>query len=211
MEVRFWKDPSDTSPNAPVYYDLVDTRTDRSLFTDTTSTTGGSGSTYTHVFKSGDSIPFSGLAAPYNDFGVAVTIQGTPASGDVFSLQNSTTESVFDTLSGLIHALESPVGPVGSSGNAGLQNKLSLALTNFSAIENNILRVRSDIGTRLSEVDDLGNVSDNLKVQYEDTLSNLQDLDYAKSISDLTRMQTELQAAQQSFMKISGMSLFNYL
>lgn len=211
LEVRFWKDPANTSANAPVYYDLVDTRTERSLFTDTASTSGGSGNTFTHVFKSGDPVAFSGLASPYQDFGVTVTIQGTPESGDVFSLQDSTTESVFDTLANLIHALESPSGPVGSNRNAELHNQLGQTLTNLSMVENNILRVRADIGTRLAEVDDLEVVSGNLSLQYEDTLSRLQDLDYAKAISDMMRMQTELQAAQQSFMKISNLSLFNYL
>lgn len=211
LEVRFWKDPADVSANAPVYYDLVDTRTEKSLFSDTASTIGGATNTYSHVFKSGDPIAFTDLADPYKDFGVSVTIQGTPASGDAFRLQDSTNESVFDTLSGLIHALESPVGPVGSNSNAGLHNKLGFALTNFSMVEDNFLRVRADVGTRLAEVDDLGGVSGNLSLQYEETLSRLQDLDYAKAITDLTRMQTELQAAQQSFVKISGLSLFNYL
>ena len=36
-------------------------------------------------------------------------------------------------------------------------------------------------------------------------------LDYAKAITDLTRKQTDLQAAQQSFAKISQLSLFSYL
>lgn len=211
LEVRFWTDPAEIAANPTVYYDLVDTETERSLFTDTSSTSGGSGNTYTHVFKSGDPVSFSGLADPYDDFGISVTIQGTPASGDVFSVGNSTTESLFSTLSNLIHAVESPVGPVGRTSNAGLHNSLGQALTNLSRIEDNILRVRADIGTRLSEVDDLANVSENINLQYESTLSGLQDLDYAKAITDLMRMQTELQAAQQSFMKISGLSLFNYL
>lgn len=211
LEVRFWKDPNDLSANPPVYYDLVDTETERSLFTDTASTSGGVGNTYTHAFKSGDAINFSGLADPYTDFGVSVTIQGTPASGDVFSVQDSTTQSVFSSLADLIHAIESPVGPVGSNSNANLQNKLGFALTNFSKVEDNLLRVRADIGTRMSEVDNLGQVAEDLNLQYEDSLSRLQDLDYAKAITDLTRTQTELQAAQQSFAKISGMSLFNYL
>jgi hypothetical protein len=36
-------------------------------------------------------------------------------------------------------------------------------------------------------------------VQYQQTLSELQDLDYAKAITDLTRKQADLEAAQQSF------------
>jgi len=39
----------------------------------------------------------------------------------------------------------------------------------------------------------------------------LQDLDYAKAITDLTRQKTMLEAAQMSFTKIQGLSLFNYM
>ena len=41
-------------------------------------------------------------------------------------------------------------------------------------------------------------------------LSELEDLDYAKAISQLTQETFVLEAAQASFSKISGLSLFNY-
>jgi len=63
----------------------------------------------------------------------------------------------------------------------------------------------------MNEIDSLSNLNQDMTLQYQQTLSNLQDLDYAKAISDLTRNQTALQAAQQSFVKISQLSLFNYL
>jgi len=39
----------------------------------------------------------------------------------------------------------------------------------------------------------------------------LRDVDLAKAITDLTRFQTSLEAAQQSFLRIQGLSLFNFL
>jgi len=48
-------------------------------------------------------------------------------------------------------------------------------------------------------------------LQYQTTLSSLRDLDYSKALSDLTLQQTTLQAAQQSFVKIQSLSLFNFL
>ncbi|MDO9601777.1 MAG: flagellin, partial [Rhodocyclaceae bacterium] len=85
------------------------------------------------------------------------------------------------------------------------------ALTNLDQANDNILRVRAAVGSRLSEVDSLSDVNQDLQLQYQQTLSNLQDLDYAKAISDLTRKQTDLEAAQKSFMRVSQLSLFNYL
>jgi flagellar hook-associated protein 3 FlgL len=42
-------------------------------------------------------------------------------------------------------------------------------------------------------------------------LSEIKDLDYAEAISRLSLQMTGLQAAQQSFAKVQGLSLFNYL
>jgi flagellar hook-associated protein 3 FlgL len=73
------------------------------------------------------------------------------------------------------------------------------------------LRVRSQIGSRLNEVESIQSSNEDLQIQYQQSISSLQDLDYAKAISDFTRKQTDLQAAQQSFSKITQLSLFDYL
>ncbi|MCK9284398.1 MAG: flagellar hook-associated protein FlgL [Rhodocyclaceae bacterium] len=211
LEVRFWTDPLVTTANPPVYYDLVDATNGRSLFTNGVSVAGGLNNTFTHTFHSGDPIAFSGLAAPYNDLGVTLTISGTPVSGDAFTVQNSGTTSMFENLGNLIRALEGSSGPPGSTTNAELQNKLGFVLTNLGQSVDTIAKTRANIGTRLSEIDDQNSVAQSLDLQYADTLSRLQDVDYSKAITDLTRMQMELQAAQQSFTKISNLSLFNYL
>lgn len=209
LEVRFWNDTT-VSP-AALKYDLVDATTQKSLFTNAASTSGGANNTFTHTFTSGDSIPFSGLAAPYNDFGASVTISGTPASGDVFNLNKSANQSVFGTLSQVITALESPAAVAGNNGNAVLANQVNAALNNFSQIQDNVLRVRSDVGTSLKEIDSLDSTMQSTSLQYSSALSNLQDIDYTKAITDLTRQQTQLQAAQQSFAKIAQLSLFSYV
>lgn len=208
LEIRFWNDTS-TVP-ATQYYDLVDATTEKSLFTDTISNYGSNSSTYTHKFVSGDSISFSGLAAAYGDFGASVTIEGSPATGDVFTLQNSSSESVFSTIGRLIRALEAPDNP-GSNSKIGLHNELGAVLNNLDRAIDNNLRIRADVGSRLGEVDSLDNVSQDLNLQYSTTLSALQDVDYAQAITDLTRNQTQLEAAQKSFVNISRLSLFNYV
>lgn len=206
LEVRIWQDPATSTR----YYDLVDGATGNSLFTGTASTTGGAGNTFTHGFTSGAPISFSGLAAPYTDFGAAVTITGTPASGDVFEVNRSTSIGIFDMLSDMINAVELQ-GSLGGSGTTQMNNRLGAALSNLSQVEDNVLRVRADVGTRLSELDDLSSTSSGLDIQYKAQISDLQDVDYNKAITDLSQQQTQLQATQSSFAKISKMSLFDYL
>ena len=72
-------------------------------------------------------------------------------------------------------------------------------------------RVQATVGTRMRELDSLGSTSSDLDLHYQESLSQLQDLDYAKAISEFTMQQTYLEAAQKSFAQISGLSLFNYL
>jgi len=76
---------------------------------------------------------------------------------------------------------------------------------------NNALRVQSTIGSRLNELDSTEITDDDAALQYEEALSNLRDVDLVKALSDLTRLQTSLEAAQRSFVNIQGLSLFNYL
>ena len=108
-----------------------------------------------------------------------------------------------------VFALEAP--PPAAGGNVLLMNRIGAALANFDQAEDNILRVRATVGSRMSELDSLGSAGEELGVQYEQALSRLQDLDYADAITRLTQQQTYLEAAQKSFLKVSGLSLFNYV
>lgn len=125
-----------------------------------------------------------------------------PASGGGY-------QSLFKTLSDMIGVLEAPVAT--PADKTALASGLSSAQSNLSNSLDNVLRVRSDVGTRMNEVDTLNDTGDDLGLQYKQQLSSLQDVDYAKAISDLTQQQTYLQATQQAFLKVQGLSLFNFI
>jgi len=72
-------------------------------------------------------------------------------------------------------------------------------------------RLQASVGARLQALDGLSSSSTAVDILYEQSLSDLQDLDYAKALSDFTRQQMSLEAAQRSFVTISGLSLFSYL
>lgn len=149
-------------------------------------------------------VPYvSGQAISFD--GMQVDIQGNPASGDSFTVSPSTNESIFKTIADLIDALNTPV--VG----ARLTNSLNRGLNQLDSALNNVLTTRSSLGLRLNEIDALQVAGEDLGLQYKQTLAVLQDVDYNQAISDLVRQQTNLQAAQQTFSKVSGLSLFDYL
>jgi len=149
----------------------------------------------------------SGAAISFG--GVSFEIKGDPAPGDSFTVGPSAKESVFTTVSDMITALRAPGDD--AAGKTALSNSLNKAMGTLSSAHDNILTVRASVGAHLKELDYLDGAGDDLGIQYKATLSTLEDLDVVKAISDFSRQQTTLQAAQMSFKTMSGLSLFNYL
>lgn len=155
-------------------------------------------------------VPYvSGQSISFN--GIQFDIKGVPANGDVFTIAPSTNQSIFTTLSNLIASLNAPIAPSNVAANTTFQQGVSDALGNLDQGINNILSVRASLGGRMREIDALNVTGDELSLQYKQTMSLLQDVDYNKAVSDLTQQHFTLQAAQQSFAQISKMSLFNYI
>jgi len=141
--------------------------------------------------------------------GLQFNITGAPANGDIFTVSPSTHQSIFKTVGDLITALETPSS--GQPGGSRLTNNLNTALQNLDKGLEQILTTRASVGSRLQEIETLDAVGSDLEIQYEQRLSELQDVDFAKAISDLNRQQVYLEAAQRSFVSISGLSLFNFI
>jgi flagellar hook-associated protein 3 FlgL len=151
----------------------------------------------------------SGSTIGYN--GWSMNITGTPAAGDTFTVKPSSNVDIFKTLGDLITQLETPIQGSGTGGSAKLTNNINTAIQNFDQALQNVLTVRASVGARMKEVDSVKSTGEDLQLQYQQTISSLQDLDYAKAITDLTRQQSTLEAAQMSFTRVQGLSLFNYM
>jgi len=149
----------------------------------------------------------SGAQIAFN--GIQTTISGTPRTSDSFTVSPSRNQDIFATLSNLAVALETSTN--GSTGSAGLNNAINRVLVDIDQSQERIGQVRAKVGARLSAIDAQESLNDNYKLQIESTLSDLQDLDYAEAISLLNQQQFALQAAQQSYVKIMGLSLFNFI
>lgn len=111
-------------------------------------------------------------------------------------------EGVFKVLGDFITALET---------GSDVPGAVSTALGGLDESLDRVLTTRAQIGSQLVEVEQLGFIGSDLDLQYQTTLSDLQDLDYNEAFSRLTQQRTFLEAAQQSFLKTTGLSLFNYL
>lgn len=119
-------------------------------------------------------------------------------------------QSVFGTLQNLITAFSTDISG-DATATAAFNSTYETELENLHGILDNVLSVQASIGSRMNELDSLANLSSTLDLQYQERLSNLQDIDYAETISRFIQQQTQLEASQSSYAKITGLSLFNYL
>jgi flagellar hook-associated protein 3 FlgL len=116
---------------------------------------------------------------------------------------------LFSTLSNLISQLNTPASS--AIGKANLTHGLDVASGNLSNALDSVLGIRASLGSRLNEIDALDANGTDKNLQYTQALSQIQDVDYVKAISDLNQQQLTLQAAQQSFVKLTSLSLFSLL
>lgn len=112
-------------------------------------------------------------------------------------------QDLFQTVQDLVTLLQTPGTPAPAA-LATHRGNLDLALDNVST-------VRATVGSRLNELDALDGAGEDRNLQYSQILSELQDLDYTEAITRLSQQQTTLEAAQRSFVKTSGLSLFNFI
>ncbi|BCL75746.1 flagellar hook-associated protein FlgL [Jeongeupia sp. HS-3] len=164
-------------------------------------------------YSAGSEIQFKQLAGetavPGWDAGASLSIKGVPANGDSFSIRPSQNQDMFSMLADFSTQLGAAQFDENSKAN--YQNGLARVIGNLSSALDNVLSTQAKIGARMNETDSVRNTNGDLDLQYAQTLSGLQDLDYTKAITDFTLTQTLLEAARASFSKVQGMSLFKYL
>jgi flagellar hook-associated protein 3 FlgL len=160
--------------------------------TDSNGNVVGSG-TYTD----GGSIAFNGAQ---------VTLNGTPAAGDSFTVAPAGTTSAFSALSNLITTLNSTTlnnGQLTTQINAALQ-QIQNSVTNFS-------NVAASVGARINAITASQSTATSVTTTLKTNISTLQSTDYTKATTQLSSEELALQAAQESYASLEKLSLFNYI
>lgn len=184
----------------------------RPFATGTTPPTNPAGSSYGSVAPAVSYVTYQGDQGSRTLQVDASRVMTTNVSGsDVFMNVRDrngtpTGHSVFDSIQNVIDLLNTPI-----ASNPNFQTDYQRSLNEVNASLDNVLRVRSTVGAQMSELSSLGTASSAADQQYQTTLSNMQDLDYASALTNYTKQQTALQASQLSFMKITSLNLFNNL
>ena len=90
-------------------------------------------------------------------------------------------------------------------------NPSTTTLTRLDSAIDGVLNTRASIGARLNTIDAQRGMNDSFDLMLRENRSTLGDLEYTEAISRFERQLLALQASQQSFVKVQGLSLFDYL
>lgn len=87
----------------------------------------------------------------------------------------------------------------------------SRSLTELDHAIEHILGIQAQAGARLNAIDREREVNDSMLFELEKARSAVEDIDFAEAASRLSRQSLVLEAAQQSFVRVQNLSLFNFL
>ncbi|MEW6345260.1 MAG: flagellar hook-associated protein FlgL [Paraburkholderia sp.] len=158
----------------------------------------------------------AGSAITLGTSGESVSITGTPAVGDSFTVtpaaqvpasQGGT--NIFATIQNMITALQTPADTPAAT--AALNNTLNVGLTQVQNTLSNVTTVLATVGGRENQIQAMQTVNQNQTLQNTSSLADLTDTNMASTISKYTQTQYSLQASQQAFVQVQQMSLFQYL
>ena len=141
--------------------------------------------------------------------GISVNVTGAPAANDTFAVDRSRTEDLFTTLGTLANALEATT--VTPADRAQFNSTMAQVLTQLDTAQDGVLNVRAEVGSRLASLETSNTARAEAEVELQRITSELQDVDYAEAITRMNQQLVGLQAAQQSYSRISQLSLFDYL
>lgn len=156
---------------------------------------------------------------PMNFLGVEMTVSDTPdiaanTSTDYY-IRASTTQPLLTTIDRFILGLEAEdstyTGASTPSYSEERSRVIAETLDNLDLAETHFTSKRAEIGNRLNKVENMREQHSDQTLLNEELISNISDVDYNKAISDLSFQSFVLEAAQQTFPRVAGLSLFNFL
>lgn len=158
----------------------------------------------------------NGSAAVDTVVGMTTTGAGTTSvngvvavPGDNFLIESTGKQSLLTTVARFSDAMKNVGGSQQSKDE--LAKIVAKTLTNFQNVITNVVSVQGDVGARQNMLESSKNLNADLQLNGKEVLSQLEDLDYAEASTRLQMQSFVLSAAQQSFVKVSQLSLFSYL
>ncbi|MBE5315978.1 MAG: flagellar hook-associated protein FlgL [Xanthomonadales bacterium] len=154
----------------------------------------------TGTYTAGQAIEFGGAQLRFS---------GVPAAGDSFTVQPSARQDMFATVQGVIDALRMP--STTPPERAAQRNAFFASLEDLGVAQDQIIDARSKVGAGLNTLDRTTEERASQVLSLSTTLSEIRDVNYAEAASRLSQQLLMLEAAQATFTKVQGNSLFNFI
>lgn len=139
--------------------------------------------------------------------GMSITIQGQPATGDVFTIEPSEpTGNVFDVLDRAIAGLKN--GSLSASQRAQV---IGDGLRDLDGALTLVQGSRARVGAVLTGIDQTEARISDLRLYGQKERSAAEDMDMTAAISDFQNQQTGYDAALKAYALVQRMSLFDYI
>lgn len=148
--------------------------------------------------------------------GVVVHLDGVPAGGEEIRIGEPGTvgpgpsrekQGVLDTIYQLRKALEE--NPDSPEGNRATRDAVASAITNIDHAMVTIDSTRGDIGARMNIIETTLTDNEDVTLINQEVQAELREVDYPEALSKLAFQGIILEAAQQSYVKVSQLNLFN--
>lgn len=151
----------------------------------------------TQTFTSGETVRFAGMEFNF-----------TGSTGDslAFDLNRPEKKNLAETLNDMFIALTSD-----SISERDFVNAIDNTLVGLDNGLEKMALESSSIGARLNIAQSIKESNLDSEVTLQAARSSIEDVDYAKASTEFAKQETALQAAFQSFPRVSNLSLFNYI
>lgn len=169
---------------------------------------------------SGNTAPYS-MANPYMSYNGDDGVQVLQVSASQYLATNEPGSNVFytrvtdssgvESKRGVFDSIQNMINFLKTPGVSASNPTYTQSLSEIQSTMDNVASVQASVGGRQSSLDGLTNMSADRKLQYQQQLSNLQDLDLAKALSDVKQQTIQLEAAQSTFSAMSKLTLFSYI
>ena len=130
-------------------------------------------------------------------------------AGDRSFIDSSKKQDIITTFARFAEAMREYDGEIATREN--LSDTVAQTLDNLANAQTSILDVTSTIGARMNTLTSTRELHFDSEVVNKEVLSDLRDLDYAEAATRLSQQSLILQAAQQSFIRVSQLTLFSQL
>jgi len=140
--------------------------------------------------------------------GIDVTLSGNPLPTESFTMGEQEEVSIFKTINDAIAWMEQGSVTTGSEQH---QVDYNTMLNQMNSAMSHVTSRRVDSGVRLQVLESQKNRHLDTELAVSSNKGKIEDLDFAKAISEFEQAKIALQASQQAFSKVQGLSLFNYI